>query len=198
MSNFMTRRLSLREKIFLLILVVVLLVGLYFLLVHYPIVNRHKEIEEELERVQLQQAVADIQKEEYDKMKAEKDRITAQEAQGEKPTFMPEYDNFAELNKVIDKIFADAKEKFKDEKEINRNLSWSSSEDTENGRVTRSLSFSFSCNSYEEAKFIIDSLSHTEWRSLLSNVSISASQDMTVLNGAVTVSGTISFYERKV
>lgn len=196
MSNFMTRKFSLREKIFLLILVVILLVGLYFLLVHYPIVNRNKEIDEEMEQVQTDQLLLNIQKTERDKIKAEKDIIDAQEAAGENVTFMPTYDNFAELNKKLDEIFAAAKAKFEDEKDIDRRLNWSKSIDEEAGRVTRTLSFSFACKSYEEAKFILDELAHTDWRSLLTNVSISATQDENLMSSAVSVSGSITYYER--
>lgn len=197
MSNFMTRRFSFREKIFLIILVIVLLVGLYFLLVHYPIVNRQREIDEELEETLFQQIVADTLKSEYDMMQDEKDYIEELEANGEDPTYMPKYNNFADLSLMIEKIFADAQTKFEDESEIDHYLDPSPvSIDDETGRATRTLRITFDSKSYDEAKYIIDRLAHTEWRSLMTDVTVNAKGGDNVQNGTVSVSITVVFYER--
>ena len=52
MNAVLTRRFTRREQGMILVLVLVILVGLYFYAVHYPIVNRLEEIGQERENTQ--------------------------------------------------------------------------------------------------------------------------------------------------
>ena len=58
MNNIMRHKFTLREIILMIILAVVLFIGLYFLLVFYPVNNRIDEINRDLQRVEAADADA--------------------------------------------------------------------------------------------------------------------------------------------
>ena len=57
MQNFMTRRFTLREKILMLVLIVILLLGLYFFLVFYPVRNQLEDIDAQMQDVADKQVI---------------------------------------------------------------------------------------------------------------------------------------------
>lgn len=205
MSNFLSHRLSLREKIFILILVVVLLVGLYFLLVHYPIVDRQEQIAKELEAVRQEQLDANLDKNEYDMMKEEQDHIKYLESHGQQPTVMPEYnvENSGKLYTMINRIFDDAKLKYGNDAYSDRTFDQQAPKmlNNDSNIVMRVVTFtSFTCKNYDVAKFIIDNLVRNpeNWRNLMTNVVLTSKDGENIKsNTPITVSNlTITFYER--
>ncbi len=184
MSGFLNRSFSRREKGLLLLLVVVLLVGLYFKLVHYPIVSRMEEIEAETEETLDAQAVADVRLGIYNDMSAELEEIFAMPA--EDITEMPAYDNEATLMGYLNYIFAGTDQ--------NLNIS-----KVQNGNIwERNVRFSFTARSYAQARGVITDLTHTGYRSLLDSLSFAPSggeEGEGIETGELTVSGSITFYE---
>lgn len=63
----------------------------------------------------------------------------------------------------------------------------------ENGTVRRNVVMHFRCADYASAKAIIQSLTQSRWRCLVSNLSVSSSED--ILQGMVEVDATITFFE---
>ncbi len=179
--SHINRNLSRREKVLLLVLVLIGLIGLYFYLVHYPIVNRMSEIENERGEVADQQIVADARSAVYKSMKDELDVIFAMPE--DKITVMPNYDNIQVLMQQFNTIFA--------------NVSPELSFDTvtvSDGVAVRTMRFSFAASGYEEAKEVITNLTGTGFRCLLSGLTLSPS-DGDVETNELHVSGVITFYE---
>lgn len=181
MANFMTRRFTLREKILLGVFLVILLVGLYFFLVHYPVQNRLEEIEQEREEVQMRTDVAEVRKRLYDEMQAELDEIFS--LPEDELTYMPKYDNLQELMIRFNTIFAGAEPRL-NFGAISRN----------DGIVARPISFSFEAENYQSAKQILTDLTGTGYRCLMSNLTLSP-REGDIQSSALIVSGTITFYE---
>ncbi len=62
------------------------------------------------------------------------------------------------------------------------------------GTVRRNISMSFYCESYAAAKAVIEDLTDSQWRCLVSNLAIVAEED-NILENPVTVTATITFFE---
>lgn len=177
MSNFMTRRFTLREKILLGLLIVILLVGMYFFLVHYPIQERMNEIAIEQEEVQSRMDIAEIRKRIYDDMQKELEN-------NDHKTYMPQYPNVETLIKRFDEIF----------KGIEPRINYGRAQEKD-GIYSRAISFSFSVDGYETAKRILHDLTNTGFRCLMSNLTVSPASGGDVEHSGLTISGTITFYE---
>ncbi len=183
-QNVMTHRLSNREKVLLLVLVLVLLVGLYFYVVHYPITNRLDEIELERDDLLVSQAVADTRLQTYNDMKAELEEIFAMPE--DEITVMPAYSNRETLLLYFDKIFAGTSQvlNFDDERETD-------------GIVERTVRFSFNADSYAKARQVLTDLTvGSGYRCLLDSLTVSPVEG-NIEAGALRISGTITFYEYK-
>ena len=63
----------------------------------------------------------------------------------------------------------------------------------DDGTVRRNVAMNFRCVDYKSAKSIIKSLTDSQWRCLVSNLSVSSSGDL--MAGSVQVNATITFFE---
>lgn len=182
MSNLLNRAFSRREKLLLLVLVIILLVGLYFYLVHFPIVNRTAEIGTETDEVLFEQDVANARLAVYNDMKSELDEISAMPA-GE-VTEMPIYDNANTLMLHLNRIFSGTNQKLSfDTVNIDGNV------------AERTMRFSFTAQSYTQARAVITDLTGTGFRCLLDSLSITPSEGNVEDGQLLEVSGSITFYE---
>lgn len=180
MSNFMTRRFTLRERILMIVLIVILLVGLYFFLVYYPVKNSLSEIQTEQEEIEMRLQIAETRKGIYDDMQKELNDIFS--LPQDEITYMPKYDNERELMTKFDVIFEGV------EPRLNINKT------TNNGIVSRAISFSFEAPDFESAKRILGELTSTGFRCLMSSIVLSPING-DLENNSLSVSGTITFYE---
>ncbi len=180
-NSFLNRAFSRREKLLMVAFVVILLVGLYILLVHYPIVNRTQEIAQESEELLFQQDVANSYLATYNNMKAELDEIF--KIPEDELTELPVYDNIQTLMLHLNRIFdgTDPSLSF-DAVRIAGNI------------ASRTVRFSFSATDYAHAREVIDDLTGTGFRCLLDSLSFSPSNG-SVETGTLRVFGTITFYE---
>ena len=192
------RSFSRREKVMLVILALVLVVGLYFLFVHRPVEARLEELALEQEDLDLQTQVAQIRLAQRNSMQAELDEIFA--LPKDRITVMPEYPNLEKLMMQFDSIFMG----------LEPRLSFPAVRFNE-GIATRPIDFEFEAPSYEEGRAILTRLTRTGNRSLLDGLSITPSQIRTttirgrvttqrvengnIQEGSVVVKGTIYFYE---
>ena len=170
-----------REKTMLLALTALLLIGLYVVLVHYPIERQREQIAEERDMLSLEMSIAQARTDQYDQMKRELNEIFA--LPSEELTVMPAYDNVQALMLDLNHIFAGTRPE----------LSFDPIEITD-GVAARTIRFSFSASSYENARFIIEQLTGTGYRCLLDSLDVSA-ESKNVRSGGLVVSGTITFYE---
>lgn len=179
---FASRALTRREKILLLVLALVGVVGLYFCLVHYPIAERTDEIEAERAEIADKTVVAEVRSGIYKSMRSELDEIFKMPE--DELTVMPKYDNIGVLMQYFNTIFADVAPEIQYD-----------SVRTEDGVVLRTVRFTFTAKDYAEAKSVIDNLTGTGFRSLLSDLSFTPDEgDLEA--GRVRVSGTAVFYEQ--
>ena len=183
MSNVLTRRFTRRELFMMMLLVLVVLVGLYFYMVHYPITQRHEQIETERDEIALSTQVAEIRAGQYRDMKSELDEIFAMPE--DELTVMPEYDNIQTLMNYFNVIFAGTGQALNfDEVRFNGNI------------AVRTMRFSFTASSYRHAKRILGQLTDTGFRCQMESVSIvPAEADGEVESGVLKISGSITFYE---
>lgn len=186
-----------REKVLLVVLAIVLVVGLYFLCVHRPVEASLAKAAEEQEELDLQIQVAQVKLDQRNKMQAELDEIFA--LPKDRITVMPAYNNLETLMVQFDSIFMGLEPK----------LSFPATKVNE-GIVTRPIEFEFEAPSYEEARAILTRLTRTGQRSLLEGLSINPKETVRVISrgrtvttqstgniqqGTVLVRGTIYFYE---
>lgn len=183
MNNVMNHKFSNREKVLLLVMVLILLVGLYFYLVHYPITNRTAEIAEEQDELLVQQTVADSRLKKYNDMKTELEEIFSMPE--DEITRMPDFDNRETLLNYFNVIFAGTDQVLTfDEVRFDGNI------------AKRAMRFSFTASSYDKAIEVLTKLTESGYRCLLDSLSVSPS-DGNVRTGVLRISGTITFYEVK-
>lgn len=99
-------------------------------------------------------------------------------------TIIPTYDNLSELMSRFSDIFKTV------EPVLNfDDIIW-------DGNIAiRTIHFSFTADSYEEARLILTQLTGTGWRYTLDSLKLTALTDTCVNTGPESVSGTIRFYE---
>lgn len=175
MHNF-----SKREKVIIFIAAIALVIGFYFLVIHYPCKTRLAEIEQEKVTVEDETMLANIMLDSYRGMKNELDQIFAMPE--DEITYMPEYDNVVTLMSILDGIIPRSE------------YNLSQSVGTEGNIAKRTMNFNFSASDYEHAKEILEQLQGTGYRCLMQNLTIAPS-DGSVTGRDVKVSGSIIFYE---
>ncbi len=187
------RSFSRREKVMLVILALILVVGLYVLLVQRPVEAKLDELALEVEDLELKQQVAEIKLNQRNSMKKELDEIFA--LPQDQITVMPPYDNLETLMVQFNGIFMGLEPK----------LSFPEVR-FEEGIATRPIQFEVVVPSYDQARAILTRLTHTGYRSLLDGLSITPAEEIpnlrgelragrSIQQGNVAVRGTIYFYE---
>ncbi len=170
-----------REKIVIFVLAIALVIGFYFIVIHYPVKTRLEEIAIEKTEVEDETTISMAVLENYKKMKDELEEILAMPE--DKLTFMPEFDNVETLTLYFNTVFAGTAP----------NLSFSSAS-IDGNIASRTISFNFTAGSYQEAKNILTLLTGSGFRCLMQNVTISPTEG-DVAHNELRVSGNIVFYE---
>lgn len=170
-----------REKIVMLVLAIALLIGFYFLAIHYPVKTRLEEIELEKADVDEQTMLANAMLANYNKMKNELEEIFSE--QDENITVMPEYDNKQTLIYYFNNVFADTAPNLQfSQAQINGNI------------ASRTISFNFTADSFESARDILELLTGTGFRCSMDNITVSPTEG-DIAHNELRVSGSIVFYE---
>lgn len=183
MRNFLSHALSNREKCLLLVLIVLLIVGLYFFAVQYPIAERTAAIEQENEALDGQIAAAQAKADEYNAMQAELDEIMS--LPPDQITLLPPYSNIETLMRALDNIFAGTDADF----------SFSQPRITDNV-AARTITFTCTAADYTTARRLLRDVAGTQYRSLLNSFTLTPVREGDLYTGALQVSGSITFYER--
>ncbi len=170
-----------REKIILLILVLFLIAGFYFLVIHYPVTTRLEEIESEKLMVEDQTNLAIAKGQVYVNMKNELNDIFAMPF--DKITVMPAYDNRSQLFYDYQSIFEGLAPDLRfDKVKIDGNI------------AQRTVSFTTTVPDFNAAKDFISKLTGTGFRCLLQNITVSPTEG-DLENNSIRLSGNIIFYE---
>lgn len=176
------KKFSTRETIMLPLLLVILAAIIYYLGFWKPLQRDLASIREEANSIDAQIASTTPKIAKIDAMQAELDEIFAR-PENEITEIAP-FDNkevvFAQLNSILSTT-------------ENYSLNFSEPVIEADGTVRRNVSMSFSCPTYKDGKNIIEALTNSRWRCLVSNLSISGSEPL--MDGPVSISATITFFE---
>ena len=178
----MGREFSPREKFLLLLLVIVFLIGAYYLGVHLPVKNQLEEAELRKEELHLELTALRAQRDRMDYMQKV---IAEKEAQADPglPLVAP-YDNFTQMMDQLNGILAGVAD-------------YSLTFDpvvAEGALVRRPVLMSFTAASYARAQEILRSLEYGRYRCQISDLTIMGTESG-VGGGPVSVSATVTFFE---
>lgn len=171
-----------REKIMLVFLVVLLVGVVYYMGFYQPTTTEIALIQQQVVDADSQIAAASSKIASINAMQAELDEIFSRPE--EEITEIAPYDNAKAVMAQLNGILALSNE---------YNLSFQEPTVQSDGTVRRVISMSFSCADYTTARTILEALANNQWRCLVNNLSISASEDFT--QEEVSVSATITFFE---
>ena len=178
------RSFSLREKILLLILTLIVIGVGYFLLIWQPLHGRideaqTRQADAETAFISEQARLADMER-----MRNEIEEVKTLE-QSENTAAIPPYDNAKRVMQLLNGVLNASKHYRIDFSniEIGGNL------------VRRTLQMSFECSAYADAKQILRALYDAPYRCRIGNISVHADGEGFIQTGAVAVNVEISFFE---
>ena len=176
-------KLSARESLMLVFLLVLLGGVGYYMGFYTPLQNELASIAVQSNDIdtQITTSMAKIGK--MDTMQAELDEILSRPA--DEITEIAPYDNKEVVLNQLYGILGQAQD---------YSLNFTDPDVQSDGTVRRNISMSFRCADYDSAKAIIRDLTDSQWRCLVSNLSI-VSDAGNMLEEGVTVSATITFFE---
>lgn len=172
------RRLTVREKALLCILLVVAIVSGYLALFYQPMTTKMAELEEEIAVVENECLEGQIKVAQMEQMQRE---LKEMYESGETAVEMPTYDNrqavMMELNSILSRT-------------SQYSLNFGTVE-TESVIVKRNIALNFRTRNYEEAKNVLRQLHDSQYRCLLTALSVSEDSS----GGGVQTSVTMTFFE---
>lgn len=174
------RKLSIRERVLLLLLAVLAVISGYVLFFYLPTTQRLEALNAQITQSQELVAQLDIKLAEQQKMEQELDALAAQDS----PTpYMPAYDNLQSVMVELHAILADCQE---------YSLSFQGVQGEDNV-FYRQVSIPFTCGSYEQARAILQKLHDSRLRGFLGDVQFYQEE-----NGTITAFATMTFLEYRV
>ena len=176
-------KLTARESVMLVFLVVLLIGVGYYMGFYTPLQNELASISTQCSNIDTQITTAAAKIGKMDDMQAELDEILSRPA--DEITEIAPYDNKEVVLNQLYGILGQA---------LDYSLNFTDPDVQKDGTVRRNISMSFRCADYESAKAIIRDLTDSHWRCLVSNLSINSDAGNMLENG-VTVSATITFFE---
>jgi len=175
-------KISTRDLLMLTVLAVLIIGVVYYMSFYTPLQQELSDLATQAADVDAQINVVTTKIASMDAMQRELDEIFARPE--DEITEIAPYDNKEVVLNQLNGIL---------QRSDNYNLSFADPSVQADGTVRRNVSMSFSCPDYDSAKSIIEDLSNCQWRCLVSNLSISGGGD--IMDGAVQVSATITFFE---
>ena len=178
----MKRKLSPREMMLLGVLAILVVVVGYITLFYMPTTQARDDALAEAESCREQTEVAQVRLAEKQRMEQELEEIFAQNPN---PLGLADYDNRQPVMVELNMILASTE---------NYSLSFATV-DASQSIVRREISISFTCDSYDTAKYVLQQLHDSTYRCMLNNVTISRGQND---SGTTSVSGSIVYFECQV
>ena len=188
--NF-SKQLTRRECILLALLGILLLFAAYFFAVHRPVTESLERIQQENESISLELTVLEAKQRRMAQMQKELDAILQQPH----PAQIPHYDNLEQIMGFLNTLLSPASDYA---------LSFESLARTEESQLLRrTMSLTFTCDSYQLARDMVLQLEACPYRCQLDDLSISpavsqnahSSTSLPLTAGAVTVSLRVTFFE---
>ena len=185
-------KMSGRERTLLIAFAVLLAGVLYYLLFFNPMQTKMAQVESDISDTEDSITAAQIMIAKKEAMQKELDEIFA--AANGNPTRIPDYDNVQSVIRELNQILAESGQ---------YSLNFGDLEDSSDSIVRRPVDLSFSCDGYDTVRSILEQLGSSEFRSLITDVSITnrttADANYTASNTtqsyAYSVTAHINFYE---
>ncbi|MBE5841652.1 MAG: type II secretion system protein M [Butyrivibrio sp.] len=176
------REFTVREKVLLLVMVIIMLGALYYLMVFEPVTSEIHQAELAKQSLQDELLIAESRAAQIVNMRNE---MEASEQAGRSFTYMPSYNaSNIEIDYLHDVLETNADDYLINFNQITRS----------GNQIRRHFSLSFTARSYEVAKKIISELEASEIRCLIGDISVSSSEE-SVIDGDVGISCVATFYE---
>ena len=171
------------HELIMVVLLIVLLVGVcYYLLFLTPLKSEIAEINVQISDADAQLEVSQAKVASMDKMQAELDEILSRPK--DEITEIAPYDNAKALMNELNGILAQG---------TDYAISFADPIIGDDGIVRRNVNLSFTASGYESAKTIVSQLANNHWRCLITDVSVSAEDN--IESGAVNVEAIMTFFE---
>lgn len=176
-------KLSARESLMLVFLVVLVVGVVYYMGFYTPLQTELASIATQSSEMDTQITTAMAKVGKMDKMQAELDEIMARPK--DEITEIAPYDNKEVVLNQLYGILGRTED---------YSLSFTDPDVQKDGTVRRNISMNFHCESYTDAKEVIRDLTDSQWRCLVSNLAIACDED-NMMEYGVTVTATITFFE---
>lgn len=171
------RKLTLRERVLLICLVVIAVVSGYILLFYFPTTQQIESLQKQIaqeEELGLQLEAKLV------KQRQMEQSLNQLSQDGSASRTMPEYDNLQAVMTELNSILSNCQE---------YSLSFQT-EQLESNIFCRKVTMPFTCTDYQQALEILQSLHDSPLRSLLTDVQLSQQE-----NGTIKASAVVTFYE---
>lgn len=180
MMKVMSRDFTLKEKVLLIIMAVILLGAVYYLVVDQPVRNAIANAKNEQENLNMELMLQQQKAMSLANMQNELDVIENIDVYGEMGSYNNSKAELDELNQLLK-----AAQSY--------NISFSNVS-REGDLIRRTFSLTFTAADYEKAEDLITKLCENKWRCLISNISF-VSSEKNLQQGSVNVGLTATFYE---
>lgn len=176
----MRRQFSLRERVLMVILALLLVACVYYILVEKPVQDTLLDASQRQSEAESQLTIASAQLEKMHQMQAALEQLE-QSAQAD----VPDYDNAKHVMELLNKAMALTD---------NYDLSFQAVT-TEGAIVRRPIDMSFRCNGYATAKRVLQTLLDSNYRCRITAMSVTGGQNGDIDWEEVTVTASVTFYE---
>ena len=180
----LSRDFTLKEKLLLLLLSLILVGLAYYQFVDQPVRSKVESAHAEANALTTELKTVEAKLEKMHRMRNELDDVTA----GGTASEMGSYNNSKEEYQVLNDILGDA---------LTYSITFANVT-RDNDQIRRNFTFQFTTDDYEAMEGMIDDLLENHYRSLIDDLRCTASRDGDVTEGTITVNGTATFYETMV
>ena len=179
--------LSTREIVMIVFLVILLSAVLYYMLFLTPLKEELASVESDISNVETLKESNISKLSQMNKMESELKELKEQNDIDDLSQ-VPVYDNSVEVVSALNLYLK--------VNSLSYNLDLETPEIAEDGTVRRVIDMTFQCQSYDDARDVINELTNSKWRCLVGSTIITADDDgIDVTNSVVTVQVTITFFE---
>lgn len=186
----MAKKLSGRDAVLLVILVVLVVGSCWYMFFYTPLQSEIQDIQAQSAQVDTEISVAAVRVSRMQAMQDEIDEILARPE--DEITEIAPYDNATVIIAQLNGILSASQE---------YNLSFRDVSINDDGTVRRPIAMTFRCPNYQSARKIIAALNGSKWRCIVNSVSVTAASNAdgvaNVMDGGVEVSAQVTFFESK-
>ncbi len=181
--NILTRQFSTREKVLLVVLLVIIIGALYYLFVFQPVTAATKRAEDSAANLETMLITLDTKVAQIKRMQKSMEEYADN---GHVDSIMPSYSAGKQELVFLNSTLAASEDYYVGFTKITR----------EGNQIRREFSLKFTVPHYSDAENIINILEHSDLRCLISDFSVKpVEQEDTIENGEIEASCVATFYE---